>query len=154
MQESGSEPAVHVSRCAAPLTPEVSEKLRDALSVCPDVAFCYLGDVLVEGHEAASPTLFVWLEGRAVGSVRSALALVSRAVSGSLPADRFLDVVILNSAPELLSEVAARAELLVERNEAEHRRAMDASHQPFGQEAQEASSPSDERPWWIRLFGG
>ena len=49
--------------------------------------------------------LFVWLVPAAMRSLRAALNLVSDTVAKALPGNQFLDVVILNSAPELLPDV-------------------------------------------------
>ena len=57
--------------------------------------------------------LFVWLVPAAMRSMRAALNLISEAVAMALPEDRFLDVVILNSAPELLPEIERVGSLLV-----------------------------------------
>jgi hypothetical protein len=72
-------------------------------------------------------TLFVWIVPAAMGSLRGALNLISEAVARALPEDRFLDVVILNSAPELLTPVEEAGCLLVERDSDERRRARDAA---------------------------
>lgn len=113
---------------AAPLPIEIMDRLRSELADCPDVAFAHLPQVVVP-EQSSSPqlTLFVWLVPEAVGSLRPALNLVSEAVARSLPEDLFLDVVILNSAPELLQAVEAARCLLVERDSDERRRACAAA---------------------------
>lgn len=113
-----------------PLDPEIREKLRAALAECPDVAFAHLPQVEVVGREEPPVlALFVWLVPAAMRSLRSALNLVSGIVARELPSDRFLDVVILNSAPELLLNVENADCLLVERDAGERRRALQAAGQ-------------------------
>lgn len=75
-------------------------------------------------------SLFVWLVPEGVGSLRAALNLVSEAVARALPEDVFLDVLILNSVPELLESVENAGCLLVERDADERRRARAAADQP------------------------
>jgi len=70
--------------------------------------------------------LFVWLDPVAMRSMRAALNLVSETVAKALPGDRFLDVVILNSAPELLSDVERARCLFVEPHPDERKRALAA----------------------------
>ena len=62
----------------------------------------------------------------AVRSLRAALNLVSDIVAKTLPRDRFVDIVILNSAPELLPEVERAGCLFVEPDPEERRRALAA----------------------------
>lgn len=89
-----------------PLGNEVEKKLREGLEACPDLAFAHLVDVNVpEQGEGPGMVLFVWLDPVAMKSMRAALNLVSETVAKALPEDRFLDVVILNSAPELLLDI-------------------------------------------------
>jgi hypothetical protein len=110
------------------LPDESLERLREGLNACPDVAFCHLVEVEVtEVGEGSSPTLFVWLEPAALDSLRTALNIVSEVVSRSLPEDRYLDVLILNSVPELLERVESVGGLLVERNPEERHRALQAA---------------------------
>ena len=113
-----------------PLDPQVTEALRRAISSCPDVAFAHLVDVqVVEQQQRPELALFVWLLPEAMGSLRSALNLVSEAVASALPSDRFVDVLILNSAPELLDDVERADCLLVERDAGERQRAKTAMSQ-------------------------
>lgn len=122
-----------------PMDGKVEERLRAELEKCPDVAFAHLPQVEVVGRpEAPQLSLFVWLVPEAVGSLRGALNLVSEAVARALPEDVFLDVLILNSAPELLARVEEAGCLLVVRDEAERRRACDAASRP--------PEPEDEPP--------
>lgn len=110
------------------LPEETREKLKDELAACPDVAFAHLPQVTVVGRqESPQMSLFVWLVPEAVGSLRAALNLVSEAVARALPHDVFLDVLILNSVPEMLVQVEAAGCLLVERDPVERRRALDAA---------------------------
>jgi hypothetical protein len=128
---------------AGQLGPEIVQKLSDQLGRCPDLAFAHLPLVLVPGRqERPAPVLFVWLEAGALRSLRSALNLVSEAVSRALPDGEFLDVVVLNSAPELLDQVEAASSLLVERNPEERARALEAASE------ESASQPAEPRPWW------
>jgi hypothetical protein len=102
-------------------------ELRSRLERCPDLAFAHLVDVEVPARgESAGLVLFAWLVPDAMRSLRAALDLVSEIVARALPADRYLDVVILNSAPELLSEVESAGCLLVEPHPEERRRALSA----------------------------
>jgi hypothetical protein len=126
------------------LPEEVMEELRQALDDCPDLAFAHLPQVFVPGRQTEPElVLFVWLEPAALRSLRSALNLVSEAVSRALPRSDYLDVVVLNSAPELLPHVERAGCLLVERNAEERRRALGAA---FEEQPPEALSPG--RWWW------
>jgi hypothetical protein len=70
--------------------------------------------------------LFVWLTAAAMRSLRHSLNLVSDEVARALPPGEYLDVVILNSAPELLDDVERAGRLLVERDPGERERALQA----------------------------
>lgn len=124
-------PEIIVTAPKIPMDGEIEERLRDELERCPDVAFAHLPLVEVMGRpEAPQMSLFVWLVPEAVGSLRGALNLVCEAVARALPEDVFLDVLILNSAPELLARVEEAGCLLVVRDKAERQRACDAASQP------------------------
>jgi hypothetical protein len=111
-----------------PLGAEVEVKLREALDACPDLAFAHLVDVEIPEHgEAPDMVLFVWLVPAAMKSMRAALNLVSEAVATALPPDRYLDVVILNSAPEVLPDVERAGCLFVEPHADERQRALAAA---------------------------
>ncbi len=111
-----------------PLDDESAESLRRALSVCPDVAFAHLVDVRVEGlQEQPQLSLFVWLEPASLRSLRGSLNLVCETVAGAIPGDRCVDVLILNSAPELLAEVEEAGCLFVERDAEQRKRASEAA---------------------------
>lgn len=125
-----------------PLEPELFDRLREALGRCPDVAFAHLAQVRVAGHGGPELALFVWLVPGALRSLRMALNLVSEIVSRVLPAERYLDVVILNSAPDLLLEVEAAECLVVERDPDERRRALDAAR------SADPEPPTSGRAWW------
>jgi hypothetical protein len=110
------------------LDDEVGARLRAELGSCPDVAFVHLTQVTVVGRQPEPQlSLWVWLVPEAVGSLRAALNLVSEAVARALPRDLFVDVLILNSVPELLASVEAANCLLVERDAEERRRACAAA---------------------------
>ncbi len=124
--------------------PKTEQRLKDELGRCPDLAFAHLPMVLVPARQQrAAPVLFVWLESRALRSLRFALNLVSEAVARALPDGEFLDVVVLNSAPELLEQVEAAGSLLVEKNPEERIRALQAAS-----EAAAAPEVAVDRPWW------
>jgi hypothetical protein len=108
-----------------PLDADVSEKLRKALLDCPDLSFAHLVEVEVSGSgDGPGRVLFVWLDPAAMKSMRAALNLVSDAVARALPRDQFLDVVILNSAPELLTQIERAESPFVELDPEERRRAL------------------------------
>jgi hypothetical protein len=118
---------VRITPPGQPLGREVENKLREGLETCPDVAFAHLVDVDVpEQGEGPGMVLFVWLVPAAMKSMRAALNLVSEVVAKALPGDRFLDVVILNSAPELLRGIERAGCLLVAPHPDERRRALAA----------------------------
>jgi hypothetical protein len=122
------------------------QTLSDALARCPDVAFAYLAEVEVPGQAPPSPVVFVWLRPPALRSLRGALNLVSETVSRVIPGSSFVDVVILNSAPDLLMQAEAAGALLVEADPEERVRALRAL------EAEAQVSRGDEgrggRWWW------
>ena len=111
-----------------PLDPQVKARLAKELARCPDLAFAHLPQVMVPARqEAPSLVLFVWLQAPALRSLRFALNLVSEAVARSLPDGNYLDVVVLNSAPELLDQVERARSLLVENDPEERARALAAA---------------------------
>ena len=111
-----------------PLGDEVDKKLRKGLEACADLAFAHLVDVDVpERGEGPGMVLFVWLVPAAMRSMRAALNLISEAVAMALPEDRFLDVVILNSAPELLPDLERAGSPMVVPNPDERLRALAAA---------------------------
>jgi len=126
-----NDPEILIEAPVTGLGDEVESRLRTELASCPDVAFAHLTQVTVVGREATPQlSLFVWLVPEAVGSLRAALNLVSEAVARALPEDRFLDVLILNSVPELLADVENADCLLVERDAGERSRARAAAERP------------------------
>jgi len=126
-----NDPEIIIEAPVQGLGDEVESRLRTELASCPDVAFAHLTQVTVVGPQATPQlNLFVWLVPEAVGSLRAALNLVSEAVARALPEDVFLDVLILNSAPELLAEVENTDCLLVERDADERSRARAAADRP------------------------
>ena len=117
-----------VSPPEQPLDPVVKERLAEELARCPDLAFAHLVQVLVPARqERPELALFVWLRPSALRSLRFALNLVSEAVAHVLPEGDFLDVLVLNSAPELLIEVERARSLLVENDPEERARALSAA---------------------------
>jgi hypothetical protein len=138
------ERGIRISRPHHPFSPDTLEKLCGRLEVCPDVSFAHLAEVEIEGtQDGPGLVLFVWLVPTAVKSLRAALDLVSEAVARALPEGRYVDVVILNSAPELLADVERSGCLLIERDADERRRALAAS----AHEA-DAVEPTSPGPWW------
>lgn len=139
----GDSHGIVIEKRQSELDPEVERKLIAELGRCPDLAFAHLPQVFVPGRqERADLVLFAWLEPEALGSLRFALNLVTEAVSRALPSDEFLDVVVLNSAPELLEPIERAGCLLVERNPEERARALAAA-------AQTDTSPDmPSKPWW------
>jgi len=122
-----SEQQLSITPPAHPLGDEVENTLREGLEACPDLAFAHLVDVDVpEREEGPGMVLFVWLVPAAMRSLRAALNLISDTVAKALPRDRFLDVVILNSAPELLPDVERAGCLFVESDPDERQRALAA----------------------------
>jgi hypothetical protein len=139
-----SETGIQIRPPARPLPEDVRVKLSEAMHECPDVAFAHLVEVEVERSDEAGPVLFVWLRGPALRTLRGALNLVSDTVAGILPEDRFVDVVILNSAPELLLEIEGVDCLLAEPDPQERRRALAAASGELPEHAPQAP----RRRWW------
>ena len=141
----GRQDDIRIEQPGSALDSPALHKLAEELEHCPDVAFAYLNTVVVASPQGeAAPTLFVWLRRESMGSIRSALNLVSEAVSRALPDDRFLDVAILNSAPELLGDVERSGTLVVLNDTEERLHAQEAMR----------STPTDDplgdsrSPWW------
>ena len=119
--------------------------LQAQLQVCPDLAFAHLAETEVpDSGSNGELCLFAWLRGSSLRSLRSALNLVSEAVARSLPPNVYVDVVILNSAPDLLVEVERVGRLVVECDAEERRRALAAARS--GGDASNAKESS--QPWW------
>jgi hypothetical protein len=138
--------ALRILPLSDPLESESLSRLQNGLGRCPDVAFAFLADVHVaEVSAEPNQVLFVWLEPAALRSLRSALNTVSEIVSGALPGERFLDVVILNSAPELLLDLDRQAELVDDSNPDERSRALAAARSP---DRPEAPAQEKRRRWW------
>jgi len=128
---------------------KVLEGLRSSLAACRDVAFAHLVEVIVPEHSRhPDPTLFIWLLPEGVRSLRSSLNLVSAAVARSLPEDLYLDVLILNSAPELLTAVEAADEPFLVRDAHERECALAAMAAPADL-AEPERPPSPRRWWWF-----
>jgi hypothetical protein len=130
---NGTEQEIVIEAPAVGLGEEIEARLRAELESCPDVAFAHLTQVSVAGRQPEPQlSLFVWLVPEAVGSLLPALNLVSEAVARALPEHLYVDVLILNSAPELLAPVEAAGCLLVERDPEERRRACAAADRNRG----------------------
>jgi hypothetical protein len=141
-----AEEEIIIKRPEPPLDDGVSQKLRQGLESCPDVAFAHLCDVeVVGGDHRSAMTLFVWLVPDAMRSLRMALNLVSEVIAKALPEDRFIDVAILNSAPELLQDVERADCLFVVRDVEEQRRALAAASDP---DPGVDDEPETSRRWW------
>jgi hypothetical protein len=126
----------------------VLEALRSSLASCRDLAFAHLVEVVVPEHSRhPDPTLFVWLLPGGVRSMRSSLNLVSEAVARSLPDDLYLDVLILNSAPELLAIVESAGEPFLVRDAGEREGALAAMD--AAEEVVEPEQPRPRRRWWF-----
>jgi hypothetical protein len=138
-----AEPSLEIRRPERPADPELLEHLRGALEGCPDVAFAYLPEVYVPGQQPRPEVvLFVWLRRHAVRSVRAALNAVSARIAEALPDGDYMDVVILNSAPDLLVAVEAADCLVVERDPEERRQALEAAR------SSDHAPEAPTRPWW------
>jgi len=141
-----AEQEIIISRPEPPLDDAVSQKLRQGLESCPDVAFAYLCDVeVIGGDHRSAMTLFIWLVPAALRSLRMALNLVSEVIAEALPEDRFIDVAILNSAPELLQDVERADCLFVIGDAEERRRALTAVSDP---DPGVYAEPDTTRRWW------
>ena len=122
---TASESHLRITPPRTPLAEDAETALRDGLDGCPDLAFAHLVDVeVVESGEGPGMVLFAWVVPAAMRSMRAALNLLSDTVAKALPRDRYIDIVILNSAPELLSEVEQAGCLFVEPVPDERQRAL------------------------------
>lgn len=108
------------------LGPESRGKLRDGLRAYADLAFAHLNHVVVEEAPEGNLVLFAWLRRGGLRWMRLSLNRISEIVAESIPAGRFIDVVILNSAPELLEEIEAAGGLLVENDPEERARVLES----------------------------
>lgn len=142
--ESSTPGGIIIVRPREALEARVEGRLREGLEKCPDVAFAYLAEVHVSGRPDSSRVLFTWLAPRALRSLRSALNLVCETVARVLPSDEFLDVVILNSAPELLDAVERAGVLFVEVDSDERSRALAAARERSDMPLEEPRSWK----WW------
>lgn len=140
--------SIRFSPPGRPLDDRSNGTLRSALTACPDVAFAHLVDVQVEGvQEQPQLSLFVWLEPDSLRSLRSSLNLVSETVAGAIPEDRCVDVLILNSAPELLADVEKAGCLFVERDPEQRKLASEAALQS-GDGDRQGTGPTAWRQFW------
>ncbi len=128
-----------------PWPESVQRSLVQALSAAPDVAFAHLADAGVPGQGEMHAALFVWLQPGALRSLRRVLNQVSAIVSGALPNGTAVDVIILNSAPELLEVVEAAGGLIVEGDPDERRRALEAA---AAAPAEDDGFIARKGPWW------
>ena len=136
-------PPLEIRPPRLPPDPDLLESLRGALQDCRDVAFAYLPEVYVPGQQPHPElVLFVWLRRHAVRSVRAALNAVSARVARALPDGEYMDVVILNSAPDLLAAVEDAHCLLVELDADERRHALEAAR------SVDHAPEAPARPWW------
>jgi len=125
--ETSTESEIVIDPAEDDLPNEIEGRLRAELEACPDIAFAHLCRVSVPDHQPTPQlSLFVWLVPEAVGSLRAALNLVCEAVARALPDDLFVDVLILNSAPDLLGQVEERCRVFVVRDAGERTRATRA----------------------------
>jgi len=138
---------LRISPLSEPLEADVEAALSKNLSACSSVAFAYVVEAQVPQRQPeASRALFAWLLPGALRSMRSALSVVSGAVAASLPEDQYLDVVILNSAPELLVDIEQAGLLLVVNDPDEHATALAAARAPADEPSPEPTAPP--RAWW------
>jgi hypothetical protein len=121
------------------------EALTRALSATSDIAFAHLVDAGVVGQGEMHATVFVWLNSEALRSLRAALNQVSSVVAAALPDGMAVDVIILNSAPELLEQVEAVGGLIAENDPEERQRALDAAASDPGEEPGEEGRTGS---WW------
>jgi len=128
-----------------PWPESVQRSLAQALSAAPDVAFAHLADAGVPGQGEIHTALFVWLQPGALRYLRRVLNQVSAIVSGALPNGIAVDVIILNSAPELLEIVEAVGGLIVECDPDERRRALESA---AATPSENDDSYSRKGPWW------
>jgi hypothetical protein len=137
---------IEIAELAAQLPAEVMESLRKELGKRPDVAFAHLVQAMVPGYQnEPTPMLSVWLNREAMRSVRLSLKLVSNVVSRALPEGTFVDLIILNSAPELLEQVEKVGVLVVENDREERQAALLAMSSP----AADVPAPvQPARRWW------
>ncbi len=140
-------------RISKPLIPwprDRTENLRRELSACKDVAFAHLPDVLVPGRQTKPHrVLFVWLVPEAMGALRGALNTLCDATARALPKSEFVDLVILNSAPELLLPVEEADCLFLELDPEERARALEAARAPAeSPEAPHEQPMVEPAPWW------
>lgn len=141
---------LRISKPMLPWPKDRTENLRRELSACRDVAFAHLPEVLVPGRQAkANRVLFVWLVPDAMGALRGALNTICDATARALPKSEFVDVVVLNSAPELLLPVEDAGCLFVERNPEERAQALEAARAAAeNPEALQELRMEEVTPWW------
>lgn len=123
----------------------VIQPLTQALSAATDVAFAHLVEAGVPGQGEVHPALFVWLQPGALRSLGRVLNQVSVIVSRALPDGISVDVMVLNSAPELLERVEAAGGLIVESDPEERRRALEAAAAPPDSDE---GDQNRKGPWW------
>jgi len=146
VKDDDREPVLTIGRPAREWPTDRMDALRREVGACQDVAFAHLPEVIVEGHgHKGNRVLFVWLVPEAMPALRAALNTICDAVARALPRSEFIDVVILNSAPELLLPVEEAGCLLVENDANERDRALDAARSASGKAS---AAPEAHDPWW------
>ena len=125
------------------------DALRREIGACRDVAFAHLPEVLVPGRQSRpNRVLFVWVVPEAMGAIRAVMNTICDAAARALPSSEFVDVVLLNSAPELLLPVEAAGCLLVERSPEERARALEAARAAAAEDHDEPEPRPAPAPWW------
>lgn len=128
-----------------PWPKEQVQSLVQALAGSPDIAFAHLVDAGAPGQGEMHTALFVWLRSGALRSLRPALNQASTIVAGAIPDGTAVDLIILNSAPELLEKVEAVGGLIVEGDPEERRRALEAA---AAVPTEDDGDHPHKGPWW------
>ncbi len=141
---------MHIGKPRKPWPKERTERLVRELAGCADVAFAHLPEVLVPARQTRpNRVLFVWVVPEAMGALRATLNTICDAVARAIPRSEFVDVVILNSAPELLLPVEEAGCLLLENDPEERRMALEAARvERDASRAAPEEPPLAPSPWW------
>ena len=107
---------------------EHREKLINNLVSFKDLAFAHLNHVRMEKGDEGNLVLFLWLKRGGLRWMRASLNHASELVARSIPRGTFIDVVILNSAPELLADIESAGGLLIEKDRNEHEKVLEQLH--------------------------